>query len=167
MRRLLLIRHAKSSWDDPALSDHERPLAPRGRRAAERMRAHLEGSDLRPDLVLSSSSRRTRETLDLLVPAFGSAERSIEDGLYGATATELIDRLRAAPDDVRSVALIGHNPGIQDLALELAGEGKELDRIREKFPTGALAVLGFDGQWRDLGAGAARLLSFVSPRELG
>ncbi len=167
MRRLLLIRHAKSSWDDPALSDHERPLAPRGRRAAERMRAHLEGSDLRPDLVLSSSSRRTRETLDLLVPAFGSAERSIEDGLYGATATELIDRLRAAPDDVRSVALIGHNPGIQDLALELAGEGKELDRIREKFPTGALAVLGFDGPWRDLGAGAARLLSFVSPRELG
>jgi phosphohistidine phosphatase len=167
VKRLLLIRHAKSSWDDPALSDHERPLAPRGTRAAERLRAHLEGSDLRPDLVLSSSSRRTRETLELLAPAFGNAERSIEDGLYGADGTELLERLRGVPDDVSTVALIGHNPGIEDLVLELAEEGTDLDRIREKFPTGALAVLGIDAPWRDLATGSARLLSFVSPRELG
>jgi phosphohistidine phosphatase len=167
VKRLLLIRHAKSSWDDPALSDHDRPLAPRGTRAAQRLRAHLEGSDLRPDLVLSSSSRRTRETLELLAPAFGTAERSIEDGLYGADGTELLERLRGVPDDVSTVALIGHNPGIQDLASELAGAGKDLDRIREKFATGALAVLGIDAAWRDLATGSARLLSYVSPRELG
>jgi phosphohistidine phosphatase len=167
MKRLLLIRHAKSSWDDPALSDHDRPLAPRGRRAAERMRAHLEGGDLRPGLVLCSSSKRTRETLDILAPAFADAERSIEEELYGADRTELLERLHEVPDDIRTVALIGHNPGVQDLALKLAGEGTDMDRIREKFPTGALAVLGFDGPWPGLGGGTARLLSFVAPRDLG
>ncbi len=167
MKRLLLIRHAKSSWDDPALADHDRPLAPRGRHAAERMRGHLEGQGLKPELVLCSSSRRTRETLDLLAPAFGAAERSFEEGLYGAGSAELLERLREVPDDIGTVALIGHNPGVQDLALGLADKGKDLDRAREKFPTGALAVLGFDGPWRDLEAGTARLESFVTPRELG
>ena len=167
MKRLLLIRHAKSSWDDPALSDHDRPLAPRGRRAAERMREHLEAGDVRPGLVLCSSSKRTCETLDLLAPAFADAERSIEEGLYGADATELLERLHEVPDDLPTVALIGHNPGVQDLALGVAGEGEDLDRIREKFPTGALAILGFDGPWQGLAVGTARLLSFVTPRDLG
>ncbi len=167
MKRLLLIRHAKSSWDDPALADHDRPLAPRGRHAAERMRGHLEASGIEPELVLCSPARRTRETLDLLAPAFGAAERSIEEGLYGATSAELLERVRRVSDDTRTVALIGHNPGIQDLALGLADGGTGLDRAREKFPTGALAVLGFDGSWLHLGAGTARLESFVTPRELG
>jgi phosphohistidine phosphatase len=166
MSYLLLLRHAKSDWGDPGLTDHDRPLAPRGERAADRMRAHLLANDLQPDLVLCSSSRRTRETLDRLAPAFAGAEILIEDELYGAGRDELIERLRAVPDELGTVAVIGHNPGIQDLALELVGTGEDLDRAREKYPTGTLAVLEFDGPWRQLGPGSARLVSFVSPREL-
>ena len=167
MSHLLLLRHAKSDWGDPGLTDHDRPLAPRGERAADRMRAHLLANALRPELVLCSSSRRTRETLDRLAPAFADAEILIEDELYGAGRTELIERLRTVPDEVGTVAVIGHNPGIQDLALDLAGTGDDLGRIQEKYPAGALAVLEIDGPWRQLEPGAARLVSFVKPRELG
>lgn len=167
MSYLLLLRHAKSDWGDPGLTDHDRPLAPRGERAADRMRAHLLANDLQPDLVLCSSSRRTRETLDRLAPAFAGAEILIEDELYGAGRDELIERLRAVPDEVGTVAVIGHNPGIQDLALDLAGTGDDLARIEEKYPAGALAVLELDRPWRDLASGRARLVAFVKPRELG
>jgi phosphohistidine phosphatase len=87
MNRLLLLRHAKSSWDDPSLADHERPLAPRGHRAAESMAEHLRSSVPHPDLVLCSSALRTRETLDRMSKAFGDAEVVVDDGLYGRPTT--------------------------------------------------------------------------------
>ena len=90
----------------------------------------------------------------------------MEDGLYGATDEDLLDRLRRVSEDVEGVALIGHNPGVQDLAIGLAGGGEDLDRMRRRFPTGALAVLEFDGPWAGLREGAGRLVAFVTPKDL-
>lgn len=133
------------------------------------MSRYLTETDLRVDLVLCSSTRRTRETLELLAPAFDRAEVLVEDGLYGGGENELLERLREAPESADTVALIGHNPGMQDLASALAGQdpGAEAARLRERFPTGALAVFEIDGAWRELGPGSARLVSFTVPRELG
>jgi phosphohistidine phosphatase len=158
---LLLLRHAKSSWDDPALADHDRPLAPRGLRAAARIGARLRNDQTPVDLVLCSSARRARETLDLVAPP---GEIEIEDGLYGASANGLIERLRQLGDDVTSVMLVGHNPAMQDLAVELLA-GADQEAIG-KFPTGALATLTFPGSWRSLAAGRAGLVTYLKPREL-
>jgi len=165
-KRLLLLRHAKSSWDDPSLADRDRPLAPRGHKAAERMAEHLRSSAAPVDLVLCSPALRTTETLEHVGRAFGDAEIVVEDGLYGASDQELLDRLRRVPRDAEAVALIGHNPGVQDLALDLAGDGDDLQRMRAKFPTGALAVLEFDGGWAELAEGGGRLVAFVTPKDL-
>ena len=166
MKRLLLLRHAKSSWDDPSLADRDRPLASRGHQAAERMAEHLRSGAPPVDLVLCSSALRTTETLQHVARAFGNAETAVEDGLYGASDEELLDRLRQVSDDVEGVALIGHNPGVQDLAVELAGSGDDLERMGTKFPTGALAVLEFDGPWAGLAEGGGRLVAFVTPKDL-
>jgi phosphohistidine phosphatase len=167
MHRLLLLRHAKSSWDDPSLADRDRPLAPRGHRAAARMANHLRSDVPRPDLVLCSPALRTRETLDRMSNAFGDAEVVVDDELYGAGEGELLERLRAVDDRFETVAVIGHNPGIHDLAIALAGSGAELDRMEAKFPTGALAVLAFDRLWRDVSPGGGLLEAFVTPKDLG
>ena len=161
-KRLLLLRHAKSSWDDPALADHDRPLAARGRRAAKLIGAHLRRERIPISLVLCSSARRARETLDLVA---SPGEIQIERGLYGASADQLLERLRRVPDEVDAVMLIGHNPAIQDLGVRLAGGGSEL--AERKFPTGALATLTFAGPWRALQPSHAGLAAFVKPRELG
>ena len=167
MSRLLVLRHAKSSWDDPELGDHDRPLAPRGRRAAKAMAEHLRREQVAPELVLCSSALRTRETLDLVSPALGDAAVSVEEGLYAASADNLLARLRAVEDDVDSVMLVGHNPGLEQLALGLAGSGDELPEMQRKYPTGALATLDFAGRWRDLAPGSAELTAFVKPKQLG
>jgi phosphohistidine phosphatase len=161
-KRLLLLRHAKSSWDDPALADHDRPLAPRGRKAAKRIGEHVRRNDIPIDLVLCSSARRARETLELVGP---SAEIQVEPGLYGASADELLERLRRVPEEVETVMLIGHNPAIQELTIDLAAHAGEL--AHEKYPTGALATLTFIGPWHALDPGRAELTAFVRPRELG
>jgi phosphohistidine phosphatase len=166
MNRLLLLRHAKSSWDDPSLADRDRPLAPRGRRAAERMAEHLRSDVPHPDLVLCSPALRTRETLDRMLKAFGDAEVVVDDELYGAGDDELLERLRAVDDRFETVAVIGHNPGIHELAIALAGSGPERDRMEAKFPTGALAVLVVDGPWRELVPGDGWLEEFVTPKDL-
>lgn len=165
-RRLLLLRHAKSSWDDPSLPDRDRPLSKRGRSAAERMGRFLREHDLIPDVVLCSSSVRTRETLERL--GLRGVEATIEDRLYGAGGEELLARIGEAPHEVGSLAVIGHNPGMQELAVELASgdAGSDADRLRAKFPTGALAAFEVDGAWSELGASAATLRSFVVPKEL-
>lgn len=160
-RQLFLLRHAKSSWGEPALADHDRPLAPRGRKAAQRMGAHLRREQIRVALVLCSSARRARETLDLVA---APGEVRIERELYGATAAELLERLRRVPDDVCAVMLIGHEPAIRDLAVGLVGAGSELaDR---KFPTAALATLTVTGPWSTLAPEHAQLAALVRPREL-
>ncbi|HYU60945.1 MAG TPA: histidine phosphatase family protein [Solirubrobacterales bacterium] len=167
MRRLYLLRHAKSSWDDPALADSERPLAPRGRRASKLIARHFRSERIRPELVLCSPARRARETLERIAGALGDdAEIRIDSELYGASSSDLLARIRALPEGIGSAMLIGHNPGIQDLAVSLAGEGPGTERMRPKFPTAALATLELDGRWRDLGSGRASLVAFVKPREL-
>jgi phosphohistidine phosphatase len=167
MKRLYLLRHAKSSWDDPTLADHDRPLAPRGRRAAKVMAEHLRREGIAPELVLCSPSRRTRQTLKRLAPGLGkNADVLIEPELYAASAAALLEVLHEVPGELESVMLIGHNPGIQDLALSLAGTGSEIPRLRGKFPTAALTTLELSGTWRELAPGSAELVSFVKPKEL-
>jgi phosphohistidine phosphatase len=166
MKRLYLLRHAKSSWDDPGLADRDRPLASRGEEAAARMASYLATHEIRPDLVLCSSAVRARQTLERIEPALEGIRVQVEDDLYEAAAGDLLERLRGLPEDVGSVMLIAHNPGLQDLALDLAAEGDTLDRLREKFPTGALATLELTGGWRDLGHGSARLAGLVLVKEL-
>ena len=169
-RRLFVLRHAKSSWDDPGLDDHERPLAPRGRRAVAAIAAHLDASGIEPDLVLCSSARRTRETLEGV--AVGG-EHLIEPALYAASTEEVLDRLRQLPDDVASVMLIGHNPVAQMLVLRLTNHDNtgrmdpERDEVKRKFPTGALATLAFDCSWSDLAPGCAELQEFTFPKGSG
>jgi phosphohistidine phosphatase len=158
-----LLRHAKSSWEDEDLPDHDRPLAPRGRKAAKRMAKHLRQEGISPSLVLCSSARRTRETLERVGP---DGEVRIERELYGASASELLERLRRVPDDAESVMLIGHNPAVQELALELAAGGDGLADVERKFPTCALATMSLPGTWGELQAGAAELVGFVRPNDL-
>jgi phosphohistidine phosphatase len=165
-KRLFILRHAKSSWDDPGLDDHERPLAPRGQRACKVMGEYLRTNAIEPELVLCSSSRRTRETLEGVAP---TGKRVIEAALYSATTGDLVDRLRRVPDDVGSVMLIGHNPSVQMLAMRLArreADAGERASLERKFPTGALATLTFECGWSELGPGRARLAAFLTPREL-
>jgi phosphohistidine phosphatase len=157
------MRHAKSSWDDPGLADHERPLAPRGRKASKKLARHLRDHEIRPELVLCSSSRRTRETLERIRSSLGEPVVEIEDGLYGAGSDDLLARLRAVPEGVVSALVIGHNPGLQDLALKLAPAER---RLAETFPTGALASFVFAEPWSRLGEAQAELTMNVVPREL-
>jgi phosphohistidine phosphatase len=168
VKRLYLLRHAKSSWDNPELVDRERPLAPRGRRAAVLVAEHLRREGVSAELVLCSSALRARETLGAILPALdGDVEIRIEGGLYAAGTGDLLERLQAVPDSIASVMLIGHNPCLQDLALSLATRGAGLERLREKFPTGALATLAVgDESWSALSAGDATLEAYVVPREL-
>jgi phosphohistidine phosphatase len=167
MKRLYLLRHAKSSWDDPTLADQDRPLAPRGRKAAKVMARHLRRNGISPELVLCSPSRRTRQTLKRIAPHLGkNAKVQIEPELYAASAATLLGKLQEVPDEVDSVMLIGHNPGIQDLALSLARTGSENAKVRSKFPTAALATLELNATWRELGPGSAELVSFAKPKDL-
>lgn len=169
-RRIYLLRHAKSSSDDAARDDHDRDLAPRGRQAAERMGVYCAAEGIAPALVLCSTARRTRETLARLVPHLKGTERiELEDGLYLAGATDLLRRLRRLEDPVRSVMLIGHNPGMHQFALLLCGGGDAaaLARLRAKYPTGGLAEIALTvDRWRDADTGQGRLARFVVPREL-
>jgi phosphohistidine phosphatase len=169
-RRIHLLRHAKSSWDEPRLSDHDRPLAKRGLKATKLLRRHLRDAGVSPDLVLCSSAMRAVQTLDGIRDGLGDDTRAeVEPGLYGAGAGALLGRLQVLPDDVGAVMLIGHNPAIETLADELAGDGGDADalaRMQAKYPTGGLATLSFRGAWSELDWERARLEAFVVPREL-
>jgi len=172
MLTLALLRHAKSSWDDLQLDDFERPLNERGRRAAPVMGRVMAERSLKPDLILCSTSQRTRETLDLARAQFDAVGSlaEFEDGLYLASADELLARVRAIGTEAKTVLLIGHNPGMHGLALTLArtGDAKSLNRLEEKFPTAALAVFTFPQMsWSEVGPAGGRLESFTTPRDQG
>ena len=124
---------------------------------------------IEPELVFCSSAERTRETLELVRPSLGAESTvSLEDELYAASADALLERLHAAPEQVASVMLIGHNPGLQDLALRLASAGPDLERLEAKFATAALATLELAGEsWGDLSRGDAVLAAYVVPKQLG
>ena len=163
MKQLHLLRHAKSSWDDPDLADHERPLAPRGEKAVLRIAEHLHEARIVPELVLCSTALRARQTLAALLPVLsGDVEIRLEDALYGAGVDDVLARLREVDDAVASVLVVGHNPTLHELALALTGRADALDR----FPTGALASVVFTTRWSDLAAGAAKLEGLAIPRDL-
>ena len=164
-----LLRHAKSSWDDPELPDHERPLAGRGRKAVALLRDHCRESGIAPDLVLCSSAVRALQTLEGVREGLpGEVRVETGAGLYGASAGTLLERFRVLPEKVGSAMLVGHNPGIEDFAAALAGDGEPgaLASIASKYPTGGLATLAFEGTWQSLGSGGATLRAFVVPRRL-
>jgi phosphohistidine phosphatase len=168
MQTLYLLRHAKSSWTDRTLPDRDRPLAPRGRRDAGRIAKHLARLGIEPELVVCSPAERTRETLDLIRPALGATPNvRLEEELYAASSDELLERIRLVPEAVASVMLIGHNPGLQRLALVLASAGADRERLEAKFPTAALATLTIAKTgWNRVAPADAVLVEFVVPKQL-
>jgi len=166
MKTLYLLRHAKSSWDDPSVPDLDRPLNDRGRRAAAVMADQINNRGIRPEVVLCSTARRAVETLESLGDMFSeSADIHIERGLYLAGLEDLTERVNELSAHVGSAILIGHNPGMHEFGIALAGAGARLDALRGKMPTGALAVLEFDQEGWDLKPGTGRLQDLVLPRD--
>ncbi|QFU16160.1 SixA phosphatase family protein [Microvirga thermotolerans] len=169
MLRLLLLRHAKSSWPAGVL-DVERPLSPRGRKAAVLMGDYLKEERLVPDLALISPARRTEETWDLVQPALGEVECRREPRLYEATAARLLTVVQEVNPVNRRLLMIGHNPGFEDLAKMLIGDGtpEDCSRLSGKLPTAGLVVVDFPGTgWEDVKAHSGRLERFVTPKSLG
>ena len=170
MKRLLLLRHAKSCWDDPELSDFERPLAPRGEAATPRIAAYMARKLPVPELALCSAAKRTRQTWTLLAATLPApCPMKPMRSLYLAPPSRLLTTIRRTADGVGCLLLIGHNPGLHSLALQLAGSGKTkaLARLAAKFPTAALAQLDFEtDHWRDIAPGNGRLVRLVRPKDL-
>ena len=170
MRQLLLLRHAKSSWDEPHLSDHARPLNVRGRQAASAMAGEMRRLELRPDLVLVSSARRTLQTLAALEP--WAAQPRIEplDALYLAPASDLLEAIGRATPTARCILLVGHNPGLHDLAMILAGAhaagDPQVRRLAEGYPSGALSEFAVAVPWSDIGGTGVRLTRLLLPGDL-
>lgn len=165
MRRLILMRHAKSSWADPGQRDIDRPLNSRGRKSAPLVANWLRDRGYRAESALVSSAARTRETWDLAAPALGGAAPTILPALYHAGPPGMLAALRAAPD-VETVLMLGHNPGIAELARFLVMTDPE-DPDFDRYPTCATAVLEFDlARWSDVAEGTGHLAAFVIPRAL-
>jgi phosphohistidine phosphatase len=167
VKRLHLLRHLKSSWSDPSLADHERPLAPRGSKAGKRLARWLGEAGVRPQLVVCSSAARAQATLELVRESLGDPDVVVEDGLYLASGEALLKRLRTLPEHVTEVLLVGHNPGVEDAASLLAAPGTLRDAAAEGLPTGAFVTLEGSGSWEVLQPGTMRLVGLVLPRSLG
>jgi phosphohistidine phosphatase len=168
MHLLHLLRHAKSSWKDD-VEDRERPLNRRGREAARLVGQHLPATAGDIDLVLCSSAVRTRETLDLVLAGFAPRPRcEIEDGLYLADRDELIQRLQQLAESQVNVLVIGHNPGLYELAVALAEPGSPRARALSsgKFPTAARVSLCVTTRWAALGGARHRLVDYVTAASL-
>lgn len=167
LRRLVVLRHAKSAWP-VGVSDHERPLAPRGRRDAPAAGRALAEADCLPDLALCSTAVRARQTWELASAQWGTPPPVRHDPrMYAAEVPELLDVVREAPDQVRTLLLIGHNPGLEELVLDLAGDALDdaLDDVRTKFPTSAIAILAWHGDaWASLAPGTALLTDMIVAR---
>ena len=169
---LHLLRHAKSSWNEPGRDDHDRVLNARGRKAAKAIGRFLAREGPLPTRVLCSTAARARETWERVQPSLEAAGDvpavDFERRLYLATAGELLARVQACADEP-CLLLVGHNPGVEDLARGLAGSGDDdaWHRLREKYPTGGLATLAFDvARWSDAAVSGGALVRFVAPRDL-
>ena len=172
MKRLYLLRHAKAVPADPELDDYARALTVRGMHDAAAMARYLRKNNFIPDLILVSSSARTRQTADLVLREI-EAKPDYRDSLYLAETEKILSLVLAAPQSVGGLMVVGHNPGLEELATLLAREPvrrKERQRrdvLEEKFPTAALAVLDFDiEKWREIKPGQGKLADFVRPRDL-
>lgn len=169
MHRLHLLRHAKSSWNEE-VDDHERRLSRRGRDEAARVGARLPEAIGPLDLVLCSTARRARETMDLVLPGFSPAPRmAIEDGLYLASMNRLLIRLSRLDERDGSVLLIGHNPGLHELALALAAsDSPRYEALADsKFPTAVRASFTLADGWAEIGRSRHLLTDYVTAKSLG
>ena len=170
MRRLMLLRHAKSDWSKPGERDHDRSLATRGRADAPRVGAYMASHGLVPDLVICSTARRARETYDLVAPAFAEPPRLVHEAhIYDNSLDALLSVVRHVEPDVQVLLLVGHNPSFQGLAdaMTASGHGDARQRLREKFPTATLAVIDFPvDAWNDVKPHSGRLDRLISPRLL-
>ncbi len=169
-KRLILLRHAKSAWDNQDVADFDRPLSTRGRKAAPVVGAYLARKNYVPELVLCSSAARSAETLDLAVAGW-SRQPTVRKlkSLYLAMPREMLKRVQGAGNEFACVMLVGHNPGIADLANWLTNEGDAAARgaLARKFPTGAVAVIDFDVEdWKDVDAETGRLVDFATPKQI-
>jgi phosphohistidine phosphatase len=170
MKTLFLLRHAKSSWDDPTQRDYDRPLNSRGRDAAAAIGRFFSAENFAPDVVLSSPSVRTRETLKIVREQHPTlATPRFDDRIYLASLDTLLEVVHAFDASNKKALIVGHNPGLEDLALYLAGHGdtKLRESVAEKLPTGAFLELSIDSDsWSQFTRGAAALNRFVKPRQL-
>lgn len=169
MRRLMLLRHAKSDWTAGA-RDQDRPLNERGREAAPRMAAYMARHALVPDLIVASPATRVRETVDLMMPAFEKPPKVADDErIYGSRADTLLDIIKTTAAPIHTLMLVGHNPALAELAglLMASGDVETRQRLIEKFPTAGLAVIDFAfDDWRKVHPRSGRLDRFVVPRML-
>lgn len=175
MRQLMLLRHAKSSWDHMDLDDVDRPLAPRGRLTAPLLGRYITHENLQPDLVLCSSATRARQTWELVSAEWDQADKTrlprleVRSSLYLASQFDLLSIIRTVDDDNETIMIIGHNPGLEHLAMRLVTKGDPggLKRMSRKFPTAALAVIQFPIEnWLSLKPGQGKLEAFVRPKDL-
>lgn len=175
MRCLMLLRHAKSSWDHRDLEDADRPLAARGRTAAPLLGRYISRHNLMPDLVMCSSARRAQQTWELVSAEWDQTSPQtaqlleMRSSLYLAGLGEMQTMLRRADNHARTIMIIGHNPGMAQLAMHLVGEGqsKDLRSMAKKFPTAALAIIDLPIEgWSELGRGEGHLRAFVRPKDL-
>ena len=167
-KTLILFRHAKSSWDED-VEDHERPLAERGRKAAPVMAKWLASSGLKPSLALVSTAKRTQETWALLEPELGKITRRDVGEIYEAPASRIVEAIHGVEPSVEQLLVLGHNPGLEDLAQLLMKDrgGKAGERLRRKFPTAAIAVLDLPvDDWTEAAPDIATLVDFVTPKSL-
>ncbi|MET0308052.1 MAG: histidine phosphatase family protein [Sphingomonas sp.] len=169
MKTLTLLRHAKSGWDDPVARDFDRPLNPKGRRAAAMMGRHMRSLGLLFDHVVASPAVRVVETLHHVELGYGGdLAPTFDPRAYLASAATLLDLIHALPDGAERALLSGHNPGLEELVLLLSGEGDPLrNQVEIKFPTASLAELRFGvRRWEDVAPGEGVLARFVRPRDL-
>ena len=170
MLTLSLLRHAKSSWNNPAIPDLDRPLATRGVVDAPLMGRAMTERGIDSDLVLCSSARRTRDTLALVLPELKVEPKVVyDDALYHASAAEMLEMMRAVPPGASRLMLVGHNPEIHALALDLVGSGPKLyrDKLRDKYPTAGLVVVNFtSGAWQSVTVNSGELKLFLTPKDL-
>lgn len=174
MKTLTLLRHAKSGWDDPVQRDFDRPLNPKGRRAAATVGRHLKREGFGFDHVVASPALRVQQTLDEVASGYGRAITPNWDRrVYLASAATLLDLIHELPDTAAAALLVGHNPGLEDLVLLLVPDagpkagGGPRDAVEEKYPTASVAELSFPvDRWADVAEGGATLNRFVRPRDL-
>jgi phosphohistidine phosphatase len=169
MKTLTLLRHAKSGWDDSVSRDFDRPLNPRGRRAARTVGLEMKAQGLAFDRVLASPARRVMETLEEVGMALGRLEPEYDRRLYLAPTATLLEIVRGISDDVERLLLVGHNPGLEELALCLSrrDEAGLRGEVEVKYPTGTMAEIALQVEdWADVAEGTGRIERFIRPRDL-
>jgi phosphohistidine phosphatase len=169
MKILTLLRHAKSGWDDPVSRDFDRPLNPRGRRAARTVGHEMKAQGLAFDRILASPARRVAETLEEVAAGYGAIEPDYDERLYLAATSTLLEIVRRTPDEVERLLLVGHNPGLEELALRLSVRDEEGLRgeVEVKYPTGTVAEISLPVEhWTDVKERMGKIVRFIRPRDL-